>query len=399
MNTLVINSGSSSIKYVLFKMKNEQAIAKGLIERIGENDSSITHIIIKNIKQEKHLIPQFIPDHKAGLESLSRLLTDDKLGVVSDVSKIELVGHRVVHGGEVLHETILINEKVKNVIDELSSLAPLHNPANLQGIEVAEKVFTQAKQVAVFDTAFHQSMPAKAFRYPIPDFLYKEHCIRSYGMHGTSHRFVSQEAIRFLQLKKEHSKLITIHLGNGCSISAIKNGKCIDTSMGLSPLAGLMMGTRSGDIDPSIPFFLSSKLKMSFDEIYALLNKESGLKGIASSNDMRDVLTKKSNGDQMALLAVEMYVYRIQKYIGAYAVALGGLDAVIFTAGVGENSHEIRSLVCSGLASLGVYLDEKKNQVRNESIRNISTQDSIVQVLIVPTNEELEIARQALSTI
>ncbi len=394
MKILVINTGSSSIKYVLFEMSGRQVLAKGLVDRIGDPASSLTNSFFAP-EERKEQITTPIEDHATGLELVVDLLTNDQHEIIQDTNDIEAVGHRVVHGGEHFDRAELIDEGIKATIRELSTLAPLHNPSNLKGIEVAEKFFPNAKQVAVFDTAFHQTMPAQSFRYPIPNELYTNNKIRVYGMHGTSHSYVSKQLIRQLDKPVEQTSVISIHLGNGCSMAAIKGGKCIDTSMGLSPLAGLMMGTRSGDLDPAVPFYLGTTLGMTLEDIDRTLNKESGLKGIAGSNDMRDVLAQRASGDENATLAIDMYVQRIKKYIGAYTAELGGLDAIAFTAGIGENSDELRALVCEGLGVLGLELDKEKNQKRSSENRCISTAASGVAIWVVPTNEELEIALQS----
>lgn len=395
MKILVINTGSSSIKYVLFEMEGRIVLTKGSIERIGEGSSSISYSLYKSGEESKVKEEIAIADHAAGLQKIVNILTDPANAIIKHTSEIKAVGHRVVHGGEYYSGAVLISEQVKEAVRALIPLAPLHNPANLQGIEVAEKFFPDATQVAVFDTAFHQTMPPKSFRYPLPNRLYDQEKIRSYGMHGSSHAYVTKQALSLLNKPAEDTSIITIHLGNGCSMAAVKGGKCIDTSMGLSPLAGLMMGTRTGDIDPSIPFFMGTKMGLSFQEIDKILNKESGLKGIAGSNDMRDVLAKRAEGDANATLAIDMYTQRIKKYIGAYAAELGTLDAIIFTAGIGENSPELRSLICENLSILGISIDEAKNQQRTGSNHAIHAADSRVQVWVIPTNEELEIALQA----
>lgn len=395
MKILVINTGSSSIKYVLFEMEGRQVLTKGAVERLGDTSSSIAYSVFRNGEEYKTKTEVSIPDHVAGLEKIVGVLTDAKNNIIKDTSEIAAVGHRVVHGGETYSGAILITEAVKAKVRELIPLAPLHNPPNLQGIEVAEKFFPEAAQVAVFDTAFHQTMPPKSYRYPLPNKYYENEKIRVYGMHGTSHGYVTKQALQLIKKTPEESAIITIHLGNGCSMAAVKGGKCIDTSMGLSPLAGLMMGTRSGDIDPSIPFFLGTKLGMSFAEIDQMLNKESGLKGIAGSNDMRDVMEKRAAGDAKATLAIDMYTHRIKKYIGAYAAEMGALDAIVFTAGIGENSAELRSLICENLNVLGIDLDENKNADRADGNHAIHSIESKVAVWVIPTNEELEIALQS----
>ncbi|MFT6867323.1 MAG: acetate kinase [Cyclobacteriaceae bacterium] len=395
MKILVINTGSSSIKYVLFEMNGQVVLTKGSVERIGENSSAIFHSVFKDGEEKKFKKELPISGHEEGLKNVVELLIAAETGVIKDTKEIAAVGHRVVHGGETYQSAIVIDEKVKAKVRELIPLAPLHNPPNLQGIEIAERFFSNAVQVAVFDTAFHQTMPPSSFMYPLPKALYEKEKIRAYGMHGTSHAYVTKQALQVIGKKKEDSAIITIHLGNGCSMAAVKGGKCLDTSMGLSPLAGLMMGTRTGDIDPSIPFFLGTKLKMSFEEIDKMLNKESGLKGIAGSNDMRDVMEKRAAGNPDAILAIDMYVHRIKKFIGAYAAEMGALDAIIFTAGIGENSSDLRSLVCDNMKVLGIELDEVKNNQRISGNRAIHAANSSTQVWVIPTNEELEIALQA----
>lgn len=394
MKILVINTGSSSIKYVVFEMEEQQVLAKGLVDRIGDPASSLTNSFFTP-DEHKERIDTSIPNHTIGLELVVKTLTDHEKGIIKDTSEIAAVGHRVVHGGERFSVPVVINEEIKAKIKELITLAPLHNPSNLEGIKVAEQFFPNAQQIAVFDTAFHQTMPPKSFRYPIPNRLYTEEKIRVYGMHGTSHSYVSKQLIAELKKPAAETSIISIHLGNGCSMAAVKGGQCIDTSMGLSPLAGLMMGTRSGDLDPAIPFYLGTTLGMPLEEIDKMLNKESGLKGIAGSNDMRDVLEKRANGDANATLAIDMYVQRIKKYIGAYAAELGSLDAIAFTAGIGENSTELRELVCEGLGVLGIELNKELNLKRESGNRKISTGTSSVEVWIIPTNEELEIAIQS----
>ena len=391
MKILVINSGSSSIKYKLFEMPAQTALTSGVVEKIGEAESIITHKVPSRDKEKNETLP--IANHQEGFDKILSLLTDPELGVVENPDDIDAVGHRVVHGGEKFNAPVIINDAVRQQIDDLSFLAPLHNPPNLLGIEVATEFFKNVPQIAVFDTAFHQTMPDSSYRYAIPEWLYKEHGIRVYGMHGTSHHYVAQQAAEYLSQPLSALSLITIHLGNGCSMAAIQDGKCLDTSMGLSPLPGLIMGTRSGDIDPSIYYFLGTQLHMSFEEVDTLLNKESGLKGLTGENDLRKVISRMETGDATARLALEMYTYRIKKYIGAYAAALGRLDAIIFTAGVGENSTYIREKVCDALGILGIRLDTGKNEKRAASIQEIQQEGSPVKILIIPTNEELDIAQ------
>ncbi len=392
MNIFVINAGSSSIKYQLFKMPQEKPVCSGLLERIGLKDSSITHKVYKGDDEKVIKKTIDLPDYEAGLKEVVGLLTDKETGVIQNPDEINAVGHRVVHGGERFAATTIITAEVKEEIKKLFPLAPLHNPANYTGIEVAEKIFTKAKQAAVFDTAFHQTMPEKAFRYAIPQSFYTDDQIRVYGFHGTSHKYVSKLAAKYLQ--NEKAKIITIHLGNGCSMAAINAGKSVDTSMGFSPLSGLIMGTRSGDIDPSVIFHLVDELSYGLEKVETLLNKQSGMQGLTGFSDMRDISKAIAEGDKQAELAYEMYAYRIKKYIGSYAAILNGLDAIVFTAGVGENDANIRMRVCTNMNFLGIMPDEEKNNIVSKLIREISTDDSLVKVLVVPTDEELEIARQ-----
>ncbi|MFP4341136.1 MAG: acetate/propionate family kinase [Cyclobacteriaceae bacterium] len=395
MKILVINTGSSSIKYKLYDMESQRVLTAGVLEKIGEESSHIKHQFFPAASQQKVKEEnKAISDHREGLRRISELLQDEEYGAISNTSEIKAVGHRVVHGGEKFSDATLISDEVKQTIEALIPLAPLHNPPNLQGIAVAEEVFPQAKQVAVFDTAFHQSMPPHAYRYAIPDELYRDKQLRAYGMHGTSHQYVAQQAALHCGKLMSDFNGITVHLGNGCSMTAVKNGKSIDTSMGISPLPGLIMGTRSGDIDPAIIFYLGREMKMSFDEIDQLLNKKSGLKGIAGDNDLRSVTSKMEEGDQRAQLALAMYTYRIKKYIGAYMAVCGPLDALVFTAGVGENSAYVREKSCEGLQHIGISLDKGKNQQKKEGIKEIHADDSRCQILVIPTDEEKAIAEQ-----
>ena len=390
---LVLNSGSSSIKFQLFSMPKQTIICSGLIERIGFNDSKFE----LKVDQEKfeYILP--IKDHQQGLELLSERLLDKKFNIMTSANEIDVVGHRVVHGGSHFKKTRLITEKVKSKIKSLFDIAPLHNPSNLKGIEVAETIFPQAKQVAVFDTAFHQSIPEVAHKYAIPNKFFNEHGVRVYGFHGTSHKYVSERAIEFLGVKE--SKIISIHLGNGCSITAIKDGKSIDHSLGFGPVNGLIMGTRAGDIDASVIFYLKNKLKYSLDDINNILQKESGMLGLTGHSDLRDIEAKAAKGDKDCLLALHMNAYRIKKFIGSYIAALNGLDIIIFTAGIGENSEFMRKLVCDDLDVFGIELSDEKNALRSKEIREVSTSDSKVKILVIPTNEELEIAKQAFQLI
>lgn len=395
MNIFVINSGSSSIKYQLFKMPNDQPVCSGLVERIGLENSIITHRLFTSDEEIIVTKTLDLADHEAGLKEVARLLTEGETAVIQDATEINAVGHRIVHGGRAFASTTIITHEVKDKIKSLFQLAPLHNPANYTGVEIAELIFSNAIQVAVFDTAFHQTMPEKAFRYAIPKNYYDDYNIRAYGFHGTSHKYVSEKAMEYLD--NPSAKLITIHLGNGCSMAAIDKGICIDTSMGFGPLNGLIMGTRSGDIDPSIIFHLINQYGFDADQVSTLLNKRSGMVGLTGFSDMRDINQVQQQGSTEAELALDMYAYRIQKYIGAYAAALNGLDAIIFTAGIGENDAATRSRVCTNMDFLGLQIDEGKNSIRTPGIREINTSNSKVKILIIPTNEELEIVKQCYS--
>ncbi|WP_140485898.1 acetate/propionate family kinase [Flavobacterium sp. GSA192] len=387
MKIVIINSGSSSIKYQLIDMPSKEVICSGMIDRIGLETSNFTY------KTNKDSIEEILPiaNHKIGLEKIAQLLLDETIGVIKSTQEIEAVGHRVVHGGASFSDTVMIDDEVKEKIKQLFELAPLHNPANLEGIIVAEEVFPSAKQVAVFDTAFHQTMPEVAYRYAIPNYLLTENKIRAYGFHGTSHKYVSEKAIGFLE---KSSKIITIHLGNGCSITAVKDGRSIDHSMGFGPMNGLVMGTRSGDIDQSVIFYMVNTLGYQLSEVNTVLQKQSGMLGLTGHSDLRDIQANAEKGDVNCQLALDMNVYRIKKYIGSYAAVLNGIDAIIFTAGIGENSAYIRKSVCADMQFLGLELDETKNEIRSPEIREINTANSKTKILVVPTNEELEIANQ-----
>jgi len=395
MKILVINTGSSSIKYQLFDMDRQKVLASGLAEKIGESTGKLTHN--KHIEKKASLtkvIKETIPDHRKGLLKIVNLLVDLKYGSIKKKSEIKAIGHRVVHGGEKFQAPVIIDGGVISAIKDNIPLAPLHNPSNLTGIEVAKTIFPDSLQVAVFDTAFHQSIPPKAYLYALPYELYKKHKVRRYGFHGTSHGYVAQKAAVYLSKPLNELNMITIHLGNGASMAALKNGRCVDTTMGMTPLEGLVMGTRCGDIDPALPFFLANHLKMSLKEIHDLVNKDSGLKGICGTNDMREVIEKKNAGEPRAKKALEIYCYRIKKYIGAYFAVLESLDCLVFTGGIGENAQEIRALCCQGLTKLGIKIDMKKNKSRgdfgNKTIQ-INSLDNEVNILVVPTNEELKI--------
>lgn len=389
MNILVLNSGSSSIKYQLFKMPEETVICSGLVEKIGLENAEVHYNTAKN----KYSKEERVTNHAIGLNKVVSLLLNENIGVLSSTDEIDAVGHRVVHGGNSFTETTIINQAVKKEIKELFSLAPLHNPPNYEGIIVAEEIFTNAKQIAVFDTAFHQTIPEKVHKYAIPNSFYDEHKIRQYGFHGTSHKYVSKKAINYLN--KSSSKVISIHLGNGCSITAIENGKSIDHSLGFGPVNGLVMGTRSGDIDHSLIFHLVNNLGYSLDEVNNILQKESGMLGLTGFSDLRDIINEAENGNNNCKLALEINTYRIKKYLGGYTAIMNGLDAIIFTAGIGENSILIREMICKDLDYLGIELDIEKNNSRPKQLTEVSSSNSNVKILVIPTNEEIEIAKQS----
>lgn len=373
-------------------MPDAAVVCAGLVDRIGLDGSTIRYETAAHGTSQAQHKEIYIADHAAALQMVVGFLVDPEMGVIKDPNEIDVVGHRVVHGGEAFSNTVVIDAKVKEKIRHLFGLAPLHNPANYQGIEVAEEIFSRAIQVAVFDTAFHQTIPPVAYRMAIPNSLYAEHRIRSYGFHGTSHKYVAGQAVSYL--RQRDTRLIVIHLGNGCSMSAIQNGVCVDTSMGFGPMNGLIMGTRTGDLDQSVIFHLVKSLGYSLDDVNTMLNKQSGMLGLTGFSDMRDVKGEYEKGNISAVLAYEMYGYHIRKYIGAYSAVLGGLDAIAFTAGVGENDPLTRSLSLKNLEFLGVHLDPAKNSAGGKGIVEIQTPESPVKVLVVPTNEELEIARQ-----
>ena len=396
MRILVLNSGSSSIKYKLFDMHNVQVIASGSVERIGENEGLHRHQKFNCGEVSEESIHRFIHDHREGLSMIGTVL--NKTGAIESLSELFAIGHRVVHGGEYFSEPALIDKDVVRKIRELIPLAPLHNPANLMGIEVALLHAPEVPQVAVFDTAFHQTIPEFAYRYALPDALYRDYRIRRYGFHGTSHHYVARRAADYLEKPLETLRLITLHLGNGASAAAIAYGTSVDTSMGMTPLEGLIMGTRCGDIDPTIHFFLE-RTGMNTNAIEEMLNRDSGLKGICGANDMREVHELADSGDSRAKLALEMYCYRIRKYIGAYSVVLGGLDAVIFTGGIGENDARVRARCCEKLEILGIVPDDRKNHSVSDGLKNFSRDNGAVALLVIPTNEELEIALQTVSCV
>ncbi len=390
MKILVLNSGSSSIKYQLFNMEEEKVLTKGVVERIGIDNSFLE---FENENGEEIKIESEIPDHSKGIELVIDSLLDEENGVLNSMDEISAVGHRVVHGGEKFAHSTLIDDEVIKKMEEVSDLAPLHNPPNLAGIKVCKDMMPDTPQVGVFDTAFHQSMPEKAYMYAIPYEYYEKHSIRRYGFHGTSHKYVAAKAADMMDKDAKDVKVITCHLGNGASVAAVDGGESVDTSMGLTPLEGLVMGTRSGDIDPAIIPFLMKKEGLEAEEIDTILNKKSGLLGVSGvSNDSRDIKDAAQAGNERAKLAKELFNYRVKKYIGSYAAAMGGVDAIVFTAGIGENAIDVRKDIMKDMEFLGVKMDEKANDVRGKA-REISSKDSKVKVFTIPTNEELVIAR------
>lgn len=392
MNILVINCGSSSLKFQLINAETEKQIAKGLCERIGIEGSQIVYQPAGGDKEET-VTP--MPDHTKAIELVLNALTNEKTGVVKSLDEIGAVGHRIVHGGEKFASSTIITDEVIEAIKACNDLAPLHNPANLIGIDACKKLMPNTPMVGVFDTAFHQTMPKEAYLYGLPYEYYEKYQVRRYGFHGTSHSYVSKRAAELLGKSYEDMKIIVCHLGNGASISAVKNGKCVDTSMGLTPLEGLIMGTRSGDIDPAIIEYIAHKENKTIDEVMTVLNKKSGVLGLSDnlSSDFRDLEKSYVAGEDRGLRTIQTFAYRVAKYIGAYTAAMNGVDAVCFTAGVGENSPLVRKLACERLGYLGIALDEEKNNMRGEELE-ISTPNSGVKVLVVPTNEELAIARE-----
>ena len=392
MNILVINCGSSSLKYQLINMDDESVIAKGLCERIGIDGSKLTH---QPAGKDKYVVEHEMPDHTVAIKLVMDALVDPEHGVIKSTDEIAAVGHRVLHAGTVYSDSIIVNEDVKRVIRECFDLGPLHNPANLMGIEACEKAMPGKPNVAVWDTGFGMKMPEKAYLYAIPHEYYEKYSIRRYGFHGTSHMFVSGEAIKFGNLDPENAKVIVCHLGNGASVSASIGGKCVDTSMGLTPLEGLIMGTRSGDIDPAVVQFICNKEGKDVNEVLNILNKKSGILGMSDgiSSDFRDVGKAAEEGNHHAQVALDAFIYRVAKYIGAYTAAMNGGDAIAFTAGVGENDIESRKKICEYLGYLGVEIDDEANNCRGK-VQMISTPNSKVKVMIYPTNEELAIARE-----
>ena len=397
MKILVINCGSSSLKYQLIDMENEEVLAKGLCERIGIEGSNLSH---KAAGKEELEVKKEMPNHTVAIKMVMDALVDPEYGVIKDTSEISAVGHRVLHAGTVYSDSIVVNEDVKKVVRDCFDLGPLHNPANLMGIEACEEAMPGTPNVAVFDTAFGMKMPEKASLYAIPYEYYEKYSIRRYGFHGTSHSYVSKEAIKYCELDPETAKVIVCHLGNGASVSASIGGKCVDTSMGLTPLEGLIMGTRSGDIDPAVVQFICNKEGKDVNEVLNILNKKSGILGMSGgvSSDFRDVQKAQSEGNHKADVAIQAFIYRVAKYIGAYVAAMNGVDAIVFTAGVGENDKPIRGAVCEYLGYLGIEIDPEINKARGKRV-TISTPESKVKVCVIPTNEELSIARETLALV
>ena len=395
MKILVLNCGSSSIKYALYNMDTKEVMTSGGAERVGLDGAFVK---VKLANGEKKQIMHDIPEHTEGVKFIFSLLTDPEIGVIKDLNEIDAVGHRMVHGGEKFNKSVLLTDEVLKVFEECSDLAPLHNPANLKGVNAVSELMPGLPQVGVFDTAFHQTMPDYAYMYAIPYELYEKYGIRRYGFHGTSHRYVAQRVCDFLGVNPAEKKIIPCHIGNGASIAAVDGGKCVDTSMGLTPLEGVMMGTRSGDIDGGAVSFIQKKLGLDADGISDLLNKKSGVLGVTDlSSDMREVDAACEKGDEKAILAMKMYNYRIKKYIGAYAAAMGGVDIIVFTAGVGENQWSTREEACEGLEFIGVKIDKELNKGLRGVEKVISTADSKVTVCIIPTDEELMIATDTMN--
>ena len=389
MKILVINAGSSSLKYQLIDMDNEQVLAKGLCERIGIEGSNLQHTNVG--KDEKTKIEKPMKDHGDAIQMVIDALVDEKIGVIGSMDEIGAVGHRVVHGAEEFADSYIITEAVMKSLEKCTPLAPLHNPPNIIGIKACQKIMPNVPMVGVFDTAFHQTMPAKAFMYALPYECYDKDRIRKYGFHGTSHKYVSQRAAEYLGKKPEELKIVTCHLGNGSSISAVDGGKCVDTSMGFTPLDGVPMGTRTGSMDPAVVTYLINQKGMTAAEVDSMMNKQSGVQGISGvSSDFRDLSAASAEGNERAQLALDMFTYQVKKYIGSYAAAMGGVDAVVFTAGVGENDAATRAAITDGLEFMGIKVDADKNNTRGTV--DISAADATVKTLVIPTNEELMIA-------
>lgn len=396
MKILVLNCGSSSIKYALYNMDNHSVMTSGGAERVGLDGAFVK---VKLANGDKKQIMHDIPEHTEGVKFIFSLLTDPEIGVIKSLDEIDAVGHRMVHGGEKFSQSVLITPEVIKAFEEVSDLAPLHNPANMKGVNAVSELMPGLPQVGVFDTAFHQTMPPKAYMYAIPYDLYEKYGIRRYGFHGTSHRYVSARALEFLGMQPQGTKVITAHIGNGGSLAAVVDGKCIDTSMGLTPLEGVMMGTRSGDIDGGAITFIEKKLGLDADGVSNLLNKKSGVYGLCGYTDMRDVASAAANGDEKAAIAQDSYFYRVKKYVGAYAAAMGGCDVLVFTAGVGENQSAIREVVCSDMEYMGIKIDKAKNDQIHGEEALISTPDSKVKVVVIPTDEELMIASDTMALV
>ena len=396
MNVLVVNCGSSSLKFQLINSDTEAVAAKGLCERIGLDG----RLVYQPAGGEKEITEAPMPTHTEAIRMVLDALVNPKTGVLKSLDEVEAIGHRVLHGGSKITQSVVIDDEVISVIDECCDLGPLHNPANLMGIRACMELMPGKPNVAVFDTAFHQTMPAKAYRYAIPTKFYEKYAVRKYGFHGTSHSFVSKETIKFLGLDKDNSKVLVCHLGNGASISAVENGKCVDTSMGLTPLEGLVMGTRSGDLDPAVVEFVCKKENIDVSEMLRILNKESGVMALSNglSSDFRDLEEAMEQGNEDAALAIDAFCYRVAKYVGSYVAAMNGVDAITFTGGIGENAGLVRGKVLSYLGYLGIKMDEKMNEKRGENFV-LSTADSAVKVAVIPTNEELAICRETVELV
>ena len=396
MNVLVVNCGSSSLKFQLINSDTEAVAAKGLCERIGLDG----RLVYQPTGGEKEITEAPMPTHTEAIQMVLDALVNPKTGVLKSLDEVEAIGHRVLHGGSKITQSVIINDEVISVIDECCDLGPLHNPANLMGIRACMKLMPGKPNVAVFDTAFHQTMPPKAYRYAIPTKYYEKYAVRKYGFHGTSHSFVSKETIKYLGLDRDNSKVIVCHLGNGASISAVENGKCVDTSMGLTPLEGLIMGTRSGDLDPAVLEFVCKKENIDVKEMVRILNKESGVMALSNglSSDFRDLEEAMDNGNEAAKLAIDAFCYRVAKYVGSYVAAMNGVDAIAFTGGIGENADVVRAKVLSYLGYLGIKMDPEMNKKRGENFV-LSTEDSKVKVAVIPTNEELAICRETVKLV
>lgn len=396
MNVLVVNCGSSSLKFQLINSETEAVAAKGLCERIGLDG----RLVYQPAGGEKEVTEAPMPTHTEAIKMVLDALVNPKTGVLKSLDEVEAIGHRVLHGGSKITQSVIINDEVISVIDECCDLGPLHNPANLMGIRACMELMPGKPNVAVFDTAFHQTMPPKAYRYAIPTKYYEKYAVRKYGFHGTSHSFVSKETIKYLGLDKDNSKVIVCHLGNGASISAVENGKCVDTSMGLTPLEGLIMGTRSGDLDPAVLEFVCKKENIDVKEMVRILNKESGVMALSNglSSDFRDLEEAMDNGNEAAALAIDAFCYRVAKYVGSYVAAMNGVDAIAFTGGIGENADVVRAKVLSYLGYLGIKMDPEMNKKRGENFV-LSTEDSKVKVAVIPTNEELAICRETVELV